>query len=75
MRYFKMGGDREGYSDALYEYRKVFIREHFGAIATSIIVFFSALLLLRKAIRHRWFAGWRGRLNQPRKGEGISGSL
>ena len=38
MRYFKLGGDRKGYSDALFEYRKVFIREHFGDIATSILV-------------------------------------
>lgn len=74
MRYFKLGGDRTAYSDALFEYRKVFVREHFGDIMTSIIVCIIALQLLRIAIKRRWFANRRGKLNQ-RKGEGISGSV
>ncbi|TJY42168.1 hypothetical protein E5161_09155 [Cohnella pontilimi] len=37
MRYFKLGKDKYGYSDALARYRKVFLRQHFGQIAFGVI--------------------------------------
>jgi DNA-binding beta-propeller fold protein YncE len=74
MKYFKLGGDRNSYSNALFEYRKVFIREHFGEIATSLIVVIIALVLLQNAIKRQWFASLRSVRRQPRKEEGINGS-
>ncbi|QYR21416.1 hypothetical protein KZ483_27735 [Paenibacillus sp. sptzw28] len=78
MDYFKITRKRSDYSNALAEYRKVVFREHFGLIATSVIVLFIAFQLLLRYFRKRRKAA-KVRLAAAAaiagKGEGISGNL
>jgi tetratricopeptide (TPR) repeat protein len=55
MTYFKLAHNQIGYSDALHEYRKVFVRENFGTIMTILIAGFVLLRLLLMAYRRRWY--------------------
>ena len=53
LNYFERANDRQGYSDALKEYRKVFIRDH---ILLLLVLAVAAIILLRFLIR--WFKKW-----------------
>lgn len=55
MAYMKLARSQSGYSDALHEYRKVYIRENFGVLMTSLIALLIAARLLAAAVRRRWF--------------------
>jgi tetratricopeptide (TPR) repeat protein len=55
MRYFRLANQRGDYSEAYYEYRKQFVREHFVYFFFGTIVFFVALSYLRGFLRKRKF--------------------
>jgi len=48
MDYFKAAYDKKGYSDAFYEYRREYVKEHFDVIASSVL---AAVLVLYIALK------------------------
>jgi tetratricopeptide (TPR) repeat protein len=63
MEYFQLARNQTGYSDALHEYRKVFVRENFGTIMTVLISTFIFIRLLLIAYRRRWYTVFRSNKN------------
>ncbi|MBD3919575.1 hypothetical protein H8B09_12495 [Paenibacillus sp. PR3] len=74
MTYFKLGLNRGGYSDAMFEYRKVYIKAHFGTIMTIVIICFILLQVLLRYMRKRKIAKKRSEFLGTMKGGGVSGS-
>jgi DNA-binding beta-propeller fold protein YncE len=74
MKYFKLGLNRSGYSDAMFEYRKIYIKAHFGTIMTIVIIFFILLQVLLHYLRKRKIARKRNEFLGIVKGGGVSGS-
>jgi len=66
MESFKMAHAQGAYSDALFEYRRVYVKEHFGELMTALISLFVIIRLFIAAVRRKWFA----RLASLRKGPG-----
>jgi len=59
MTYFQLAKHKEGYSDALHEYRKVYVRDNFGTIMTVLIASIIFIRLLLMAYRKRWYTVFR----------------
>jgi len=64
MQYFKLGNNREGYSDAFYRYRRAVIDERFSYIMSAVVIIILAGYLAGKfQLKSRIRSGWhRSRL-------------
>ncbi|UVI27562.1 YIP1 family protein [Paenibacillus spongiae] len=75
MDYFKNAYDKAGYSDAFYEFRRLYVKENFDFIATTVVVVLVAIFILFRfrsrmkwrltdrtkqlAVLRAWLAVWR----------------
>ena len=60
MEYFKLSNDRYNYSLSKKEYRKNLMRDNFGVLATSVLLIFIAIVLIKVINRFRKRFNYRG---------------
>lgn len=73
LSYFKLGGDRKGYSNAYWQLRLQWFQSHFSTLATAALLGVPALMLAEKLTRRSaWRTAWR---RGVRKAPPIAGQL
>lgn len=75
MSYFKTARAQSAYSDALFEYRRVFVKENFGTLMTLVIGLFIVIRILIYGYRKRWFSKLLPSRKQLGEGKGLNEHL